>query len=352
MKQKFTEVIKDKPLTLKISLISLGVGCLLSFLVLFAVWLSLFLNNLSIKDFNSTTPVEISSGDAFVEEILKNSKLGDKFGAEKTYKLTKSITLRDSNILDIEEAGAVSFYGKLYGCNYSISFDSNAKLRSPIFSHVGADAIIERISIENAQLIGRLDKPISVITETNYGTIQDVSIDVSLQINSASEAAAITVFNYGNINHCAANVHIGIETKYLTDDAGVSKDWVCKFGAIASVNGEAKGMKGKIEDVIAAVDFPANFVVLSRQLYKNTNVGYVVGSWTEAAQISNASVLNGQFYLTAHDFADLFVNDKNTKTVKNMQIGEMTAGNHPGWSKWQFDESGNKLPILIPNLHD
>ena len=35
-----------------------------------------------------------------------------------------------------------------------------------------------------------------------------------------------------------------------------------------------------------------------------------------------------------------------------MQMGEMTAGNHPGWTKWQFDESGNELPILQPNLHD
>ena len=352
MKQKFTEVIKDKPLTLKIRLISLGVGCLLSFLVLFAVWLSLFLNNLSIKDFNSTTTVEISTGDTFVEEVIKNSKLGNKFGAEKSYKLTGAITLSDGNIADIEAAGPISFYGKLYGYNYTISFDSNTELRAPLFSSLGEDALIERIAIKNAQLKGKLGKPISVITETNYGTIQDVSIDVSLQINSASEAAAIAVFNYGNINHCAANVHIEIESKYLTDDAGASKDWTCKFGAIASVNGEAKGIKGKIENVISAVDFPANFIVLSRQLNKNTNVGYVVGAWTDAAQITNTSVLNGQFYLTAHDFADLFVNDKNIKTVKNMQMGEMTAGNHPGWTKWQFDESGNELPILQPNLHD
>lgn len=352
MKRKFTEVIKDKPLTLKIGLISVGVGCLLSFLVLFTVWLSLFLNNLSIKDFNSTTTVEISSGDTFVEEVIKNSKLGNKFGAEKSYKLAGPIKLSDGNIADIEAAGAISFYGKLYGYNYTISFDSNTELRAPLFSSLGEDALIERIAIENAQLKGKLGKPIAVITETNYGTIQDVSIDVSLQINSASEAAAFAVFNYGNINHCTANVHIGIESKYLTDDAGASKDWTCKFGAIASVNGEAKGIKGKIEDVIAAVDFPANFIVLSRQLNKNTNVGYIVGAWTDAAQITNASVLNGQFYLTAHDFADLFVNDKNTKTVKNRQKGEMTAGNHPGWAKWQFDETGNKLPILKPNLHD
>lgn len=152
MKQKFTEVIKDKPLTLKIGLISLGVGCLLSFLVLFAVWLSLFLNNLSIKDFNSTTTVEISTGDTFVEEVIKNSKLGNKFGAEKSYKLTGAITLSDGNIADIEAAGPISFYGKLYGYNYTISFDSNTELRAPLFSSLGEDALIERIAIKMLSL--------------------------------------------------------------------------------------------------------------------------------------------------------------------------------------------------------
>lgn len=355
MKKKFTEVIKDKPVTRKIGLISLGIGCLLSVLILFFAWLGLFLNNLSFADFKTTETVDISTGDDFVKEVIKNSKLGSKFGAKKTYKLSgpEPIKLTSKNVADLENEGDISFYGKLLGYNYSIVFDDDVELHAPIFACLGENALIERISIENANLVGRLDKPISVLVEANYGTIQDIYIDASLQIRGASEAAAIAIFNYGYINHCAAEVHLEIESKYLTDDAGASKDWTCKFGAIAAVNGEVDGVKGKIENIIAAVDFPNNFIVLSRQLYKNSNVGYIVGTWTDPAQIASASVLNAQFLFTAHDCADLFATDGIAKTVKNIEIGMMTSGNHPGWTKWQFNnEAGDELPKLSPDLHD
>lgn len=352
MKKKYIEVIKDKPLTKKQVIGFVFLSLFISIVVLLIIWLSFFQNNLSIKDFNTNNQIEIGTGEMFVEEIIKNSKMGSKFGRNKTYKLTKNIVLSSKDVQNIEKTKGIAFYGKLSGCNYSLSAEKNVELHSPIFLSLGKNALIECLSIESIKVVGKVNKPIAVLVETNYGTIQNVAVEVSLYINSASEAAAISAFNYGRINHCVANVHIGIESKFLTDDANVSKDWGCKFGAITSVNGEAKEVKGEIKDVIVAVDFPADFIVLSRQLNKNTNVGYVVGAWTDATQITNASVLNGQFYLTAHDFADLFTTGRGSKTVKNIQNGEMTHGNHPGWVEWKFNESGNELPILIQNFHN
>ena len=334
--------------------VSIIVGVVIAALLVSFVFIGLHINKLSPKDLLETETVEISSGDEFVKELIKNSNMGSKYGAKKSYELVgdSPIRLTSKNIEEIEKEGNIAFYGRLDGRNRSIVFDDDAELHMPLFAHIGAGASIEQLSIHNAHLMGRIDEPIAVLAEANYGTIQDVSVDASIQIRSAAEASAIAVFNYGSINHCVAKVQVGIETKYLTNDAGVSKDWVFKFGAIAAINGATENFSGKIENVIVDVNFPQDFVVLSRQLHKNLNVGYVVGTWANPDQITNAAVLKAQFSLTAHDCADLISVDGISKTIKNIESGDMTAGNHPGWTKWQFSEEGDRLPTLIPNLYD
>ena len=342
------------------------VGCavliLLSFALVFSVFLVNAFKGVSLTDYSADN-VNLSTGDEFVTEILKNSKLGSIAG-QKTYYLTNSIVLSSGNVKDLKNAGEINFYGVLDGYDanrvdsagknecYTISFADDApSMNKPIFNVISEKAVVRNLTIEPVEYIGEIGKTIAVLSNTNQGTLENINIkNTTIDIsNNPIAAAALTVYNYGKINHCVANVSFKVAQEYISSDVGKSGDWQCIVGAIAANNSG----EGKIENVIASVDYPADFLVLSRQYYRNLNVSYIVGTWSDSSKLHNLAVLydignvNAElFTMTAHDFADLnngilisFANGGN-------KGGNMTESNFHGWDLWIFFDS-NSLPKLV-----
>ena len=344
--------------------------CVALAVISLSFFLSVFLVD-SIKgvglDDYSVKSVNISSGDEFVTEMIKNSKLG-RISGNKKYYLTEDIVLSAENVNALKQAGEITFFGVLDGYDanradgagknqcYKISFSSDAQsMNKPIFNVISAQAKILNLTIESPKFVGEIGKTIAVLSNINRGTIQNINlenttIDIS---NNLTAASALTVYNYGEISHCVADVKFKVSQEYISSDVGKSGDWQCVVGAIAANNSNG----GKISDVIVSVDYPSDFLVLSRQYYRNHNVGYVVGTWNDSSNLSNLSVLydigksNAEiFTLTAHDFANLNRNILMLYANGGEKGGNMTESNFHGWERWNFFDN-NSLPKLVDGLN-
>ena len=363
---KEVKIKQKRILTWKFGIVCLAIASIMAILFICSVFIVDAIKGIDIDDYSVDT-VNISSGDEFVTEIIKNSKLGSISGNKKYY-LTEDIVLSAENVNTLKQAGEITFFGILDGYDanradgagknqcYKISFSSDApSMNKPIFNVISEQAQILNLTIESSEFVGEIGKTIAVLSNINHGMLQNINLkDTTIDIsNNPIAAAALTVYNYGDISYCVADVKFKVAQEYISSDVGKSGNWQCVVGAIAANNSN----EGKISNVIASVDYPSDFLVLSRQYYRNQNVGYVVGTWSDSDELSNLFVLydfeksNAEiFILTAHDFADLDRNILMLYANGGENGGNMTESNFHGWERWVFFDN-NSLPKLVDGFN-
>lgn len=331
---------KPKPFNLRFL-----VWCLIACLVIASLLLGMIAwclsrNNIKIEDLKVATPPIRITDDNFVDTVIKNSKMQ----LNKSYYLDDKITLDSDKLSKLEGAGALSFYGTLDGCGNEISIE--APMSKPLFNQITDGSTVKQLAItfkNSVEVKNSNAKSIAVLANINNGTIENVKIsDAKVDTNGVSVAGGIAAYNFNQINYCTISIYFAINSDYTNiKQPGVAANWKCAVGAVAGINcGD-----GRVMGAIVSTMFTNNFVVLTRQLYKNSLVGYSIGRWGNSDTISDIHIINGLYQTTAHDISELRISGNVLlNTLNDLTADNFTQGKWNDDDGWHFEEG--KLPFL------
>lgn len=317
-------------------------ACLSVTLVLVISIVTLFtINNLKISDITKTAETIELSNNNFVETIIKNSKMKIR----NNYYISSKITLGESEIKELGNAGDLTFYGSLDGKGNTIEVE--CPMTKPIFSQISEGSTVKQLVIDNAKVSNKYATSLAVLTSINKGTIEFVKLsNAQISTSGISVAGGIAAYNRNEIKYCVASVFFEIDNEYTNpNQPGMSTNWKCYVGAAAGINSG----DGQVKGAIISTNFSENFVVLTRQQTKNDMVGYAVGSWEKEKSISDVHIIDAQYVTTAHDIKMLYDTDReNCLQLKSLDKLEAVNFTNGDWNNslygWNFKSGA--LPIL------
>lgn len=321
-------------------------ACLLVTVLLMVIIVTLLtINNLEFRDITKTAEAIELNDNNFVETIIKNSKMKIR----NNYYISSKITLGESELNDLENAGDLTFYGLLDGKGNTIELEW--PMSKPIFSQISEESTVKQLVIDDAKVSNKYANSLAVLTNVNKGTIEFVKLsNAQISTSGISVAGGIAAYNLNEIKYCVASVFFEIDNEFTNpNQPGMSANWKCYVGAVAGINSGG----GQVKGAIVSTNFPENFVVLTRQQTKNNMVGYAVGSWNKEKSISDVHIIDARYITTAHDIKMLYGTDmKNCLQLKSLDELESVNFINGDWNNslygWSFKSGA--LPILKTSL--
>ena len=335
--------VSNKPFMINVMWIALVLSALL---ILLAVLISLF--GLKKQDYDINKITYISSADAFVEEIAKNSctaASNKRFELKDNFTITQEHLEKLQSIRNIHSQSGAWFYGELDGKGHVVTIEG--EMQYPIFDQVAEGAIIKQICVRGASLTGKDSEGrcISVLSKVNYGTLENIELrDIAINIGESNTAAVLAGYNFGTITRCLVQTNVSVDDSFISAKQKINGVWSCRFGAVTANNLS----NGKIDGAIVSINFPGDFAVLSMLQY-NTNgdrnllVGYGVSAWQKNELVKNIYVVDGDYISTAIDF----VKSSSGGMISSITSKFLTSTNFIDWKNagWNFNDDGG-LPYL------